>query len=247
MWWLMLFACPRRGELDAAAEVEALLKNSDQAWENRGSDGFDPVVSALDAAFARQPREPGVLWRLARLRVGQAFAAEDRREALSAFADARGHAIACLSVEPAMLQRDLATFSEAVTGLPPAEQPCLSWAALAWAQWSIALGPEATRLDVPRIEALNEAAGDADGRTDWTRALLASVSDPPDYGAAGKYFVAAVSADPTDLSRRADLIAYYALPANEREVAAQQLLFLDDKRAVTPEDRAAVQRGKRLR
>jgi hypothetical protein len=237
-----LMGCPKR--VDGEDPVPALLRQADNAWDARGTQGFEPVIVALDLAFQAERGRADVLWRLARLHVAQGLAAEEPRDAMREFGTARGLALECLDLEPGYLQRRRqGEVTPALEALGQPEGPCLVWAGLAWTQWMALMGGGAAALDLEALDALLARGeqldnGDSPGVISWSRGLLYAIRPPVEGGdldAARRELQAAIEASP-ELARRRDLLRWVAVPTKDTVLAREQVEAARQAVAMTPED-----------
>jgi hypothetical protein len=246
---VLTLGCPKRGDQEADP-VAALVATADTAWEARGDAGFGPVQEALDQAYAANPADPRVLWRLSRLEVGLGLATDDPREALRSYARARTIALDCLDAG-AVLQRapNAAQADELLEErLARGEAECVEWAAFSWVRWMEAFGPEASAIDLAALDLLVERAEVV--RTDpalfdWTRGLLAAIRPEEqgrDLDAGRRWLTQAADARPEELAVRADLIWTVGLPARDGELVDAQIQALETRTPRTPEDHRALAR-----
>lgn len=173
-----LFGCPKRATT-VSSQLEALLAEADRAWDRRGVGGFQPVDDALQKAFGLVPDDPGVLWRLTRLRVAEAQVEDDPERRLAGLGQARSLAWGCV-------QGDLGTAAvraeqgmvRALERMPPERQPCVAWGGYAWARWMVEFGGEAASLDLEMLDAIARAGagyGEASRvRVAWAEGIVAA-------------------------------------------------------------------------
>lgn len=240
--------CPKRAE-EVVDPIAPLLADADAAWEARGENGFDPVAAALDRAFATQPDNPNVLWRLVRLNIGLGLAAEEEQAALDAYATARAIGVQCLGAGAA-LQRQLPNADEApvLPRITAAEEPCVAWTALAWARWIAGFGARAAAVDVPAVQLLIDRAEptDVEGVARWARGILLATMPPEDGGdpdAATQLLLGIAEGSSWELPIRADVVFLIAEPGRDGELLGEQVRLIRQATPTTPEGRRAAERA----
>ena len=155
---LLSSACKRTAPNAAATEAGMRLRIAERQWEQRATNGLEPVEKTLEAVYGVQPDHPEVLWQLARLKITQGLVEPDRRASLYSFAEARALALRCLDAEPAFLQRRVELgWEPALEILSPAQRPCAAYGALAWARWMEVHGGAAGEIDLDTIDLLVQA------------------------------------------------------------------------------------------
>lgn len=161
MWfWWLLEGCAKRLP-DPAVAIAAAAATSDRAWEDRATGGLDPVGAPLLEARNLYPGDPSLGWRLVRWRIAEGNAATEPTAARDAFAEGRTEMLTCLDGDPLFAQqRPGAGWGEALHQLSVVRRPCAAWGALAWVRWTTHLGPAATTLDLPAIDAIFTALDD---------------------------------------------------------------------------------------
>lgn len=248
--WLavLLLACPKRDADER--EMRPLLDAADAVWKDRGTLGLEAASAPLVTAWARDPRHPGVSWRLARLKVAEGLVAEDDDLARASYADARALAIGCLDQDLVFAEQRASTGWEvALEGLPVARSRCAAWAALAWSRWMEVTGGIGTSLDLDAIDALVTAAVASDDPETlsigvWAQGVLAAVRPPWEGGstaAAREALDRAIELEPDALVRQVDLYLLVLEPAGDPEAPTLRDRIAAAP-ATTPEDRAAQQR-----
>ncbi|MCB9685675.1 MAG: hypothetical protein H6735_11595 [Alphaproteobacteria bacterium] len=243
MWitWLVL-GCGHRAP-DPAALLAAALARADAAWEERGTTGLDVAGAALLEAWRLSPDDPEVGWRLVRWRVAEGLATDDHRAARSAFGQAREQGVACLDADPLFRQqREARGWEAALEVLGPERAACASWLAMAWVRWAGALGPEASTLDLPTIDAILTATDPDDDVADWAGALLLGVRPRfagGDAGRAERELRVAAQREPTSVVRWCDLYRWAVLPIGEPDAVDALAQRIRSLPADVPEDQGA--------
>ena len=154
---LASLGCPKRVTTDTSP-VAALLAQCDQAWERRGMAGIEASEEPLDQAYALDPDNPDVLWRLVRQQVTIGLAEETERASTYAFAEGRSLGVRCLDAVPRVAQARAQSWELAMEELTPAQEPCVAWTSIAWARWIAAHGGGASALDLPRARLLADTS-----------------------------------------------------------------------------------------
>jgi hypothetical protein len=230
---LALTGCHHRQEKEADP-LKPLLLAADHAWDARADNGMDAAESALLEAWPTAPKDPRVLWRLARLNVEKGLAEEATVDRIYDFAAARALAVGCLEDDEVFVQtRQSEGWPAAAAEVLPDRSQCAGWAALAWVRWLAEVGPEAAALDLPAIDALITAGrtGADPSAADWAGGLLAAIR-PAWSGRDPATARAALSVEgrgPGTQVREADLLERVAIP--EGDAALQASLCA----ALTPE------------
>ncbi len=242
--WLLALGCPKRDQA-RTDPVPELLAQSDSLWEDRGQGGFSPVERVLLEAWAVQPHNPEVQWRLVRLKVGEGMAAESQDLARYTFAEARALGIQCLDDAPTFRQQRVErTWEAAIERVPPERARCAAWTSLAWARWLSILGGAAGSVDLQEIDALVAGIDDDDDAVvAWARGVVAAVR--PDWAGqdlqvATVQLERAIAARPRELSRRVDLFLLAQPQGGNGWLQARAQLMARPAR--TPEDHAALRR-----
>ncbi|MBW1878633.1 MAG: hypothetical protein JRI25_12335 [Deltaproteobacteria bacterium] len=242
-------ACPRSGHDAADDPLPGLLRVADVAWVGRGRGGFEPVEEALLEARTLAPGHPEVLWRLARLETAQGLAAPDTVMATRHYGRAREFGMECLQAEATFAQSyAVRGWSDAVTRVPPAREPCLEWTTFAWARWLAAFGGAAGAIDLPTLDLLHEHLhGDFGpdpltlGR--WTEGILYATRPPEEGRDLGRAMTAledAIRVRPEELARRADLVILVGDPLGDRSIRSHHLEVMRRGQTDTPENRRAL-------
>jgi len=177
MWWWWL-ACAHRSDLDRADAVTRLLREADQAWDERATVGLAPMDDALHAASTIASDDPAVSWRVVRLLVERAGGEADPARRVDQLSEARAAGVRCLEADTLWTQvRDEHGWVRAAARLDEARRPCAAFAALAWARWIAERVPDAYALDTTPIEGLVAAGAAGPGAPAAARAgaLLAGL------------------------------------------------------------------------
>jgi hypothetical protein len=227
---LLLLACLHRAP-DPAVEIAAAIAAADRAWDDRARGGLAPVGEALLDAWTLHREDPELGWRVVRLRLAEGSAATDPTVSRATFAEARAEAVACLDADPLFAQqRRDAGWDAALSRLHGRRAGCAAWGALAWVRWMRALGADAASLDLPAVDALLAATGEATAEAadarDWASGLVLATRPAwagQDRARAAALLARATERDPASILRRLD---WYEATGDER--------ILADLRAATP-------------
>jgi hypothetical protein len=245
--------CPRHEGPEDVDVVGSLLAQADAAWEARGEGGLDPIVAALDPAFAAAPGDPEVLWRLARVHTALGLAAEDDRTSLTEYATARSLGLRCLDLGAALQRHEGADATEEALAvrISRAELPCAAWTALAWAKWIAQFGGEAAAIDIDAVDLVVARAEDLrgderDAVVEWAKGVLLATrpeADGRDLEAAEKVLEKAIrDGAPAEHAVRADLILLVAVPGQDDALETEQRRAIEARPARYPEEKRAVER-----
>lgn len=173
-----LLGCPKRTPT-VASQLEALLAEADRAWDRRGAGGFQPVDDALQQAYGLVPDDPGVIWRITRLRVAEAQVEDDPERRLAGLGQARSLAWSCVQGDLGISAlRAEQGMPRALERMPVDRQPCVAWGGYAWARWMVEFGGEAASLDLETLDAIAHAGPGYEEasrlRVAWAEGLVAA-------------------------------------------------------------------------
>jgi len=248
---LLSSACKRTAPNAAATEAGMRLRIAERQWEQRATNGLEPVEKTLEAVYGVQPDHPEVLWQLARLKITQGLVEPDRRASLYSFAEARALALRCLDAEPAFLQRRVELgWEPALEILSPAQRPCAAYGALAWARWMEVHGGAAGEIDLDTIDLLVQAITNTGAERErrvavWAQALMMAIRPDwhgRDLDRAQALLERAIRVEPEGLVRRADLLFLVAIPLDDLPLISTQIAHITGSASGLPEDVSARER-----
>ncbi len=240
VWWLVWLACAGRHN-DRA--LERAIAAIDRAWVSRAKVGLPAVDAALDRAELIAPNASGVAWRRVRERAALGLTLTGA-EAMRVRAEGRAVGVRCLDAGGGPLRNRVA-WQASFVGLPGDQQPCAAWLTLVWAQWWVAMDPEAAALDTPTLSALLEAADrwpDPARILPWSAALF-KLGDPSTVDSGRAELMAA----PVRLEALDDLLNWsirHDRPTTELSALRQLIL---ETPSTAPETDAIQRRAKALK
>ena len=245
----VLAACAGRRGIATEEAIAAKLARVDAIWQSGAPDRHALVEPLLAEVAAQAPDHRGLLWRRARLLAHEGMAAGKDTVALSLYAEAREDGLRCLDQAPRFAEiRRSESWKAAAGALEEPWSHCVLWTAWAWTRWYATQGGNAAALDLPKIIPLVNRAAALDGDGDvvgWMRGVLL-VAQPERLGGnpeKGRSLLEkAIQRDGGDLTRRADLVVWVAVPAGDEAMAQEQREVLESSVSDRPEDLGAVAR-----